>query len=165
VPVVKTAATVSKNKKIGILSTKRTAESDYQKRLIEKFATGCEVVNVGTNVVVPMVESGDVDMTVLQEELQPFQKAGIDTIALGCTHFPFVKQQIQEVVGKNVHILDSGEAIARQVQRVLQQEGIESESVKGNHKFYTTGDEEQFRAQLTRLVALEPHVTIKTIDI
>jgi glutamate racemase len=165
VPVVKTAAALSKNKKIGILSTKRTADSAYQKQLIDQFALGCEVTNVGTNVLVPMVESGDIDMVVLEKELKPFTEAGIDTLALGCTHFPFLKDQIQDIVGNTVHILDSGDAIARQVRRVIQQEGIESEAVQGTHKFYTTGDEEQFTKQLQRLVSLDPHVTIKTIDV
>lgn len=152
VPVVKTAATLSKSKRIGILSTKRTAESTYQQRLITHFAPGCEVITVGTSKMVPMVETGKVDMKVLKKELAPFVAAKIDTLALGCTHFPFLQEQIQEVLGADVQILDSSEAIARQVQRLLQQEGIESESVSGSHGFYTTGDEEVFAEQIKRLV-------------
>lgn len=152
VPVVKTASFLSKNKRIGILSTKITAQSEYQKKLIEQFALGCEVINVGTNKLISMVESGVIDTEILQQELQPFLTADIDVLALGCTHFPFLKKEMQEILGKDVHILDSSEAIARQVQRVLQQEGIESESVLGNHIFYTTGTAEQFSEQMHRLV-------------
>lgn len=153
VPVVKSAATVSKNKRIGILSTKRTAESEYQKRLITHFAVGCEVTNVGTNKLVPLVESGEIrDIGVIREELQPFIDANIDTLALGCTHFPFLRAQIQEILGENVQILDSAEAVARQVKLVLQREAIETDAVLGSHGFYTTGDEEVFKEQVKRLV-------------
>lgn len=159
VPVIKTAALLSKNKRIGILSTKRTAESEYQKQLIAQFASGCEVINLGTNKLVPMVESvlqSRIDMDVLKEELQPFIEAKIDTLALGCTHFPFLKAQMQEILGPNVQILDSGEAIARQVKRVLVQEGIESESVLGRHSFLTTGDLASFEKQVKRFVGEKP---------
>jgi len=165
VPVVKTAATRSKNKKIGILSTKTTAESDYQKRLITAFAPDCEVINIGTSKLVSMVETGVVDMTVLKEELAPFLDANIDTLALGCTHFPFLLPQIQEVLGKDVQILDSATAIARQVKHLLVTEGIESDAVLGSHKFSTTGDEEVFSAQLGRLVPDMAHVTIRKVEI
>lgn len=152
VPVVKSAAAMSKKKRIGILSTPRTAESEYQKRLIKAFAPDSEVINIGTNKLVPMVETGEVDMKVLKKELQPFLDADIDTLALGCTHFPYLTKEIQEVLGSDVHILDSGAAIARQVKRVLIQEGIESESVLGSHGFYTTGDITAFEKQVKRLV-------------
>lgn len=164
VPVVKTAAAVSKTKKIGILSTKRTAESEYQKRLIAHFAPGCEVINVGTNKLVPMVESGEVDTAVLKEELDPLIVGEIDTLALGCTHFPFLKQQIQEIVGETVQILDSAEAVARQVKLVLEREDIGTNAVLGSHGFYTTGDEEVFKEQIKRLIG-EQRGKIQTVEI
>lgn len=155
VPVIKTAVATTKNKRIGVLSTKRTAESAYQKKLIAQFAPHCDVSNVGTNVLVPMIESDAIDTTVLKQELRPFLAAKVDTLALGCTHFPFLRKEMQEVLGKGVHILDSGEAIARQVKHVLRQEGIESESVLGSHILYTTGDEELFKEQIKRLVGAQ----------
>jgi glutamate racemase len=160
VPVVKTAASLSQNKRIGILSTIRTAESEYQKKLIAQFASDCEVINIGTNKLVPMIERGEVDMAVLTEELQPFVNAKIDVLALGCTHFPFLKKEMQTILGSGVHIVDSGKAIARQVKRILQQESIESDAVLGNHAFYTTGEITMFEKQVERLVG-EKHGKIK----
>jgi len=144
VPVVKTAVAVTKNKRIGILSTTRTAQSEYQKQLIETFADGCTVFNHGTDTLVPLIEEGKAESAEMQEVLQkallPFQKENIDTLALGCTHFPFLKKQIQDVLGKNVCLLDSGGAIARHVERVLTQTDLLSENNNSYVTIYTTGN-------------------------
>lgn len=138
VPVVKTASEKTRNKKIGILSTVGTAKSAYQKKLIEKFAKDLKVLNIGTDKLVPLIEKGeDVDL-VLPKVLKPFKE--VDVLALGCTHFPLVKNKIQKILGSNVLILDSGPAIARQVRRVLIHNDILSNSKRAKHYFYTTGD-------------------------
>ena len=143
VPVIKTASKSSKDKKIGILSTVRTAESQYQKNLIKKFARGNKVLNIGTDKLVPLIESGrNVDL-VLKEELKPFINSQVDVLALGCTHFPLIKNKIQGILGSKVLILDSGPAIARQVRRVLTNNNILSSSKK-DYIFYTTGDNTSF---------------------
>ena len=153
VPVIKTAAKQSKSKRIGILSTKVTAESPYQQSLIARFANDCQVTVVGTEKLVPFVESGNHHLSkqVVEEELMPFIKAGVDTIALGCSHFPFLKDKIQEVIGKNVLLLDSSGAIARQVERVLQANQAFSDGRAVHAAFYTTGDSEHFRTTAIKL--------------
>jgi glutamate racemase len=144
VPVIKTAAEVSKNKRIGILSTTRTAQSVYQKHLIEEFSNGCIVVNEGTDALVPLIEQGRLSdshlATVLKQVLAPFQKENIDALALGCTHFPFLKKQIQQMLGPDVQLLDSGGAIARQVKRVLEHNHLLSLQKDGDVKIFTTGN-------------------------
>ncbi len=99
VPVIKTAVKLSKKKKIGILSTEITAKSEYQKQLIAKFANGVEVMNIGTNQLVPLIENGDLgeglDKT-LNEVLASFKKENIDVLVLGCSHFPLIKDRIQK---------------------------------------------------------------------
>jgi glutamate racemase len=144
VPVIKTAASVSKTKQIGILSTTHTAKSVYQKQLIETFHNGCTVVNRGTDELVPLIEQGRLNAkdlaTVLQEVLMPFQKEHIDTLALGCTHFPFLKKQMQKILGPEVRLLDSGGAIARQVRRVLKHNSALSDAIDSKIFIYTTGD-------------------------
>lgn len=148
VPAIKTAAEISKNKKIGILSTKATASSKYQKDLINKFAGHCEVINLGDSLLVPLVEKGDVDSEktriVLKKTLKKFKLSKVDTIALGCSHFPFLKKEIEKIMGDKVKILDSGAAIARQVKRVLTNNNHLSLSNNPSHTFYTTGDAEEF---------------------
>lgn len=144
VPVIKTAAEISKNKKIGILSTTRTAQSRYQKNLIATFANGCTVINIGTDNLVPLIEAGKIDdpgiTAILEEVLLPFKNEGIDTLALGCTHFPYLKSQIEQIL-PGVKLLESGGAIARQVRRVLQKNGMLSLSrAEGDIAIYTTGN-------------------------
>ena len=145
VPVVKTAAATSSNKRVGILSTTRTAQSEYQKELIESFAKECHVTNYGTDEIVPLIEKGELAGGQLEETLSRilsvFKKEHIDTLALGCTHFPFLRKQMQEILGPDVVILDSGPSIARQVRRVLEEHDTVADQAEATHKFYTTGDE------------------------
>ncbi|MDO8686886.1 MAG: glutamate racemase [Candidatus Berkelbacteria bacterium] len=156
VPVIKTAVSVTKNKKIGILSTIATSKSDYQKNLINKFAGDCEVLNLGTDKLVPLVEKGDLESgelkDVLKSELWPFLKAGIDVLVLGCSHFPFLEEKMQEILGSKVLLLDSGAAIARQVERVLTANKTLSKKKSSSHIFYTTGEEKHFRLAVNKLM-------------
>jgi glutamate racemase len=144
VPVIKTAADISVNKRIGILSTTGTAQSNYQKHLIATYSNGCSVINEGTDMLVPLIEQGKINgveiTAVLKEVLVPFQKEDIDTLALGCTHFPFLLTQIQEIL-PGVKLLESGGAIARQVRRVLlKNDMLSSQKEEGTIAVYTTGD-------------------------
>lgn len=146
VPVIKTAAAVSKNKRIGILSTTRTAQSDYQKHLIDEFANDCFVFNYGTDAVVPLIEQGKVESgemaNVLKEVLKQFSNEHIDSLALGCTHFPYLKKQIQEILGPDIQLLDSGGAIARQVKRVLEHNNTFTKQKERKIEILTTGNME-----------------------
>jgi glutamate racemase len=146
VPVIKTAAAVSKNKRISILSTTRTAQSDYQKHLIEEFANDCVVFNNGTDALVPLIEQGKVESEemadALKKVLSQFSNEDIDVLALGCTHFPFLEKQMQEFLGPSVQLLDSGGAIARQVKRVLEHNDSFAAEGDGKIEIYTTGNKE-----------------------
>lgn len=142
VPVIKTAVAVSKNKRIGILSTTATAKSRYQQQLINQFAPGCEVITVGADSLVPFVERGETQTAeleaVLVVALAPFVKRGVDTVALGCSHFPFLKEGIARVLGENVTLLDSGDAVARHTKRVLEARGELSLANSPTHMFFST---------------------------
>ncbi|MBI2622350.1 glutamate racemase [Candidatus Microgenomates bacterium] len=166
VPVVRTASKLSKNKKIGILSTTRTAESQYQKDLIQNFAGDCELINIGTDKLVPLIEKGNMQdkmiQIILHKELKPFVNYGIDTLALGCSHFPLIKGQIQKELSSKVLVLDSGTAIARQVQRVLQGRNQLSTSGAINYIFYTTGNKAQF-SEILR--SMEYNNEVKQVDL
>lgn len=148
VPVVKKAVEVSKKKKIGILSTNNTASSHYQKHLLDQFARGVVVVNRGTNKLVPLVEKGEIEgealERILEQVLLPFQGVEVDVLALGCTHFPFLKKQMKQILGSQVTLLDSGQAIARQVQRVLERNSALGKREKVTHQLFTTGDKAIF---------------------
>lgn len=167
VPAVKTAVEHSKNKRIGILSTTATANSKHQKDLIANFARGLHVINLGTNQLVPYVEKGEIEgekvKEVLKKTLEEFLRKEVDTIALGCSHFPFLKEEIGEIVGDKVKILDSGGAIAMQVRRVLTNNNKLSLSNSLSYVFYTTGDPIQFSAVAKKLVGGKLGDLIKSV--
>ncbi len=151
VPVIKTAVGATKTNTIGVLSTTKTAQSEYQKSLLKEYSDGKHAINLGTDRLVPLIEKGELNdalFKTLKEELEPFRKAHVDVLALGCTHFPFLKKEMQKILGKNVMLLDSGAAIARQVRKVLEQNKMLARKTKGEHLLYTTGDRNIF----TRIV-------------
>jgi len=141
VPVVKTAVEKSKNNKIGIFSSKVTAQSKYQKELIHKFAKGYHVINIGSAGLVSLIENLKFDEVnkVLKKELKIFKDTNIDVLALGCSHFPLVVKQIRQFM-PGILILDSSKAVCRQVKRILIQNNNLSSFTKPSYTFYTTGD-------------------------
>ncbi|MEK7534546.1 MAG: glutamate racemase [Patescibacteria group bacterium] len=168
VPPIKTAARYSNNKKIGILSTLTTSQSIYQKRLIDTFAKNCEVVNISASEVVPFVERGEVEGKEVKELtemlLREFLAKDVDAIALGCSHFPFLREEIEKIVGSKVKILDSGNAIARQARRVLTNNNSLSLSKNTLHEFYTTGNAEEFVKVSKKLVGDKFRRLIKEVQ-
>ena len=148
VPVIKKAAEITKNKHIGIFSTTKTAESNYQKELIQRFAQDCAITSVGSDEIVPLIEAGKAqgkDMkNVLERVLAPFKDAEIDTLCLGCTHFPIIENDIQEILGKEVILLEPSSAIARHTKKILMHNNEISDELNKKYTFYTTGDSRQF---------------------
>lgn len=144
VPVVKTAAERSKTKKFAVLSTPFTANSLYQKYLIEEFANGCSALNIGCDTIVEQIEEGNTNSRVMEKKLKrilrPVIQSGCDIIALGCTHFAFIRQLIERIVGTGIAVIDSGPAVARHVARILTHNRLLATSTKPTHLFVTTGD-------------------------
>jgi len=170
VPVIKTASEITKNNKIGVLSTARTAKSRYQKSIIKKFADNLKILNLGTDKLVPIVESGEIKGArinkVLKEALKPFSDFNVDVLALGCSHFPFLKRQIGQILGKNVLILDSAGAIARQTKRVLKNNNELSVYNSFGHALYTTGDLNKFNRLSKKILGKRfENVLIKRISL
>jgi glutamate racemase len=163
VPVIKTAALVSKTKKIIVLSTEFTARSAYQRKLIRKFADGSRVFNIGCPTLVSRVEKGTLSGIAVTKELRtiltPAVKKGADVIALGCTHFPFLKDQIRAIVGQDIAILDSGGAVARHVGRVLEQNNILAPGSGGTHVFYSTRKRDG--ASITASTLLKKNIQVR----
>lgn len=159
VPVIKSAVKYTKNKKIGIFSTVITANSNYQKSLIKDWTKDYSVLNLGTSKLVPLIEKLDFDSidNILEQELEPFVKAKIDALALGCSHFPLIKDKIQKFL-PNVLILDSAEAVSSQVKKILEHNNLVSNSVNRSYNFYNSADlepMEYFVDKLTKEAGIE----------
>jgi glutamate racemase len=131
VPAIKPAAQHSKTHRIGLLATPATVKRVYTNGLIADYAGNCEVIRVGSNELVLQAEAllagKDVSLDVLESVLQPFMLdddlPSIDTIVLGCTHFPLLKQQLQ-IVLPNVSWVDSGEAVAKRIHCLLKEQSL-----------------------------------------
>lgn len=127
-PAIKPAALNSKTKVVGILATKGTLKSELLFETSQRFAQGVEVVEQVGEGLVSLIESGkmhSLEMTnLLRKHVLPMLEKNIDHLVLGCTHYPFLTDQIKEIVGNQVTILDSGEAIARQTKVILEQENL-----------------------------------------
>lgn len=144
-PAIKPAALKSKTKVVGILATKSTLNSELLFETSQRFAQGVDVIEKVGEGLVSLIESGDMHsakMTdLLNKHIQPMLEKNIDHLVLGCTHYPFLTDQIKEIVGDKVGIIDSGEAIARQTKVILQEENlINPESGEISRVFYTNKD-------------------------
>ncbi|WP_096619193.1 glutamate racemase [Candidatus Enterovibrio altilux] len=125
VPAIKPAAALSQMKKIGLLATPATVQRPYTYQLVKKFMRDCDINMIGSTELVLMSESKlcgkPVDKRKLQNILAPFINQ-VDYIVLGCTHFPLLKSEIQEIVGDSCTIIDSGKAVACRVAELLIEE-------------------------------------------
>ena len=120
VPAIKPAALQSHNRRIGLLATPATVRRPYLESLISEFALDCTITRVGSSELVRLAENWmattTIDPRVLARILDPLQEAGVDTVVLGCTHFPLIRPLLESVLGAGVNWVDSGSAIARRIQ-------------------------------------------------
>ncbi|MFM1955858.1 MAG: hypothetical protein RIR20_678 [Pseudomonadota bacterium] len=123
-PAVKPAAAASKTGVIGVLATSGTLKSAQFAALLEHYGQQVEVVTQACHGLVECVERGELDSTATQDLLasyvQPLIAAGADTIVLGCTHYPFVRPLIENLVGDDVVLIDTGAAVAKELKRRLE---------------------------------------------
>jgi glutamate racemase len=143
VPAIKPAANLSLTKRIGLLATPATVNRSYTDQLISDYAQGCEVIKVGSSELVQEAEKllrgQAVSANVLQMVLKPFKneqgKPLVDTIVLGCTHFPLLRTQLAEQL-PGINWVDSGQAIANRVSHLLASVTDMSKNVSSTHQIY-----------------------------
>lgn len=124
VPAIKPAAQISQTKTIGLLATKGTVNRPYVDELARKYAADCVVEKIGTTDLVEIVEekqrTGKVDMARLQKVIAPWQHhSTLDTVILGCTHFPLVKEELSQLLPNVPFFVEPGNGIAHRVQDLL----------------------------------------------
>ena len=122
-PGVKPAVALTRTGKVGVLATQGTLTGDRFQSLVERFAGGVEVITQPCPGLVECVERGDLDgreaRTLTERYVLPLVVRGVDTLVLGCTHYPFLRPLIEQIAGPDVQIVDTGEAVARQTRKVL----------------------------------------------
>jgi glutamate racemase len=156
-PAVKPAAEYTRTGKVGILATPATFQGELYASVVERFANGVEIFQNTCSGLVQEIEqgnlNGDETRRILEEALQPMLEKNIDTVVLGCTHYPFVIPLIQEIVGEGVRVIDPAPAVARQVRRVLEAQGLKRTSDQpGMTKLITSGDVDKLETLLPMLL-------------
>ena len=156
-PAVKPAAETTQTGIVGVLATPTTFSGELYTSVVERFARGVAIYKDTCPGLVEQIEAGKLrdaaTRAILVEALAPMLAAGIDTIVMGCTHYPFVIPLIEEITGTGVRVIDPAPAVARQVRRLLtQRELINTHAEGGNVQFYTSGKPETLVAPLPGLL-------------
>lgn len=129
VPAIKPAAALSGNRRIGVLATPATIARPYLAELIQSYASDCVIERIGHPELVCWIEQqlsgGQIPSGALDKALQPFRSVGVDTVVLGCTHYPLVAPLLRQLLPGVSNWVDSGDAIARRVGWLLEQAGMD----------------------------------------
>jgi glutamate racemase len=156
-PAVKPAAEQSHSKIVGVLATYATFQGEVYASVVERFANGVTLLQDHCPGLVAQIEKGDLNgpqtEEILHKALDPMLLQGIDTVVLGCTHYPFVIPLNKQIVGPEVNVIDPAPAVARQVKRLLEAHHLLNLSGKKvGTRFITTGNTEDFKRLLPTFI-------------
>lgn len=156
-PAVKPAAEATQTGKVGVLATPATFQGALYASVVERFGAGVELLQNTCPGLVSQIEKGELatqaTRQILEEALFPMLEKKIDTVVLGCTHYPFVIPLIQEIVGENVRVIDPAPAVVRQTGKLLDMGvGRNTSSTKGDVRIYSSGDITKVQAVLPVLL-------------
>jgi len=163
-PAVKPAAEQTHSGVVGVLATPATFMGALYASVLERFAQGVTVLQDTCPGLVGQIEKGELESpetkTILMAALAPMLEKGIDTVVLGCTHYPFVIPQIKKIVGENVRVIDPAPAVARQAMRLLEP-GAQSPVVinADDVVYFTTGQPSAMQSLLPKLLGEAGMVT------
>jgi glutamate racemase len=155
-PAVKEAVYATQNKRIGVIGTKATVKSRTYEKEIRQLDAKIKVVTCACPLFVPFVEEGwlkgRVVLDVARKYLEPLKKAKVDTVILGCTHYPLLKSVIQKILGSKVKLIDSARQVALEVKNILDSEGLLNTGRTGRHQFYVSDNPEWFGSLAERFL-------------
>jgi glutamate racemase len=148
VPAVKPAAERSRAKRIGVLATRRTVNDPYTKDLVDRFASGCQVVSLAGTDIVEFVEHRYFGATeaekeaVVAEAIREFRDKGVDEVVLACTHFLYLADTITRLLGPSVELVDSREGVCKRVGILLDRGDIRAPAgpVPARPMLYLSGE-------------------------
>jgi glutamate racemase len=172
-PEAHAAVQATRNRRIGLMATEATVEAGRYGLLVHDLDAGAELVPVACPALVPLIESDDPfageTTEAVREYAAPLKDAGVDTVILGCTHYPLIRPIFQRVFGREVTLVFSAEETAREVAEVLARKGIENDGAReGQYRFLTTGDPDAFRSLGARFLQLPiarvEHVELSVLD-
>ncbi|MFA5725952.1 MAG: glutamate racemase [Candidatus Omnitrophota bacterium] len=155
-PGAREAVYATQNKRVGVIGTKGTIKSCAYENEIKQLDPRVKVIAAPCPLFVPFVEegwlSGNVVKSVVKYYLKPLKKAGVDTLILGCTHYPLLKRLIKDEMGENVALIDSAKQVAIEVNNILASEGLLRKEGTGKHKFFVSDNPEWFSSLAERFL-------------
>lgn len=148
-PGAKNAVDSTRNNKVGVIGTNATISSKAYEKAVKSISSRVSVYSEACPLFVPLVEEGwtgrKVTDEIASEYLRPLKSKGIDTLILGCTHYPLLKGAIKKVMGEKVLLVDSAMAVAKEAMDILDASGlINNAPGKKSHKFYVSDEPEHF---------------------
>jgi glutamate racemase len=158
-PQAEIASAITANGRVGVLATPNTVESGAYRRALEALGRGLVVTEVEAPKLAPFIQEGSIfdegTMEMARAYCAPLKGAEIDTLILGCTHYPLVAPMLQRILGRDVRLVSGGHAVAAAVQRNLEREGLAREPAgEGGYDFLCTGDVDSFRELGTRFLQM-----------
>jgi glutamate racemase len=157
-PEAHAAVQATRNRRIGVLATEATVRSGRYEDAIHGLDAGAQVVAVAGLKLVPLIEAAaptdEID-TAVREYALPLKEAGVDTVILGCTHYPLIRPVFERVFGRATTLVYSADETAREAAETLARKGVGNDPVRdGSVRFATTGAPEDFRALGERFLQL-----------
>ncbi len=155
-PAVKSAAAATKNGIIGVLATSGTLKSAQFAALLESYGRNVEVVTQACVGLVECIERGELNTAstkdLIRQYCTPLLAEGADTIVLGCTHYPFVRDVIADIVGKEIILIDTGAAVAKQLKRQMAENDLQSKNQQiAKVRFWTNSNAANAKQVITQL--------------
>jgi glutamate racemase len=168
-PQAEIAAAITDSGRVGVLATPNTVESGAYRAALEAQGRALDVTEVQAPDLAPFIQDGSpFDEGVLEMArayCTPLKRAEVDTLILGCTHYPLVAPMLQRILGRDVRLVSGGHAVAAAVQRTLERRGLaRAREGEGEYRFLCTGDAESFRELGTRFLQM-PLGTVERVEI
>jgi glutamate racemase len=168
-PQAEIAAAITDSGRVGVLATPNTVESGAYRRALEDEGRALAVTEVEAPDLAPFIQQGspfdESTMEMARAYCAPLKRAEVDTLILGCTHYPLVAPMLQRILGRNVRLVSGGHAVAAAAQRSLVRQGLAREpDGEGAYRFLCTGDVESFRGLGTRFLQM-PLGEVERIDV
>ncbi len=158
-PEAEIAAAITTNGRVGLLATPATVDAGAYRHALESQGRGLDVIEVAAPDLAPIIQNGfPFDEGVVETArsyCRPLHRADVDTVILGCTHYPLVAPMLQRILGRDVRLVTAGHAVAAAAQRVLETQGLESlREGEGDYRFLCTADVESFKELGTRFLQM-----------
>ncbi len=158
-PGAREAVRTTKTKKVGVIGTKATVRSGAYEKAITKYDPQVSVLSAPCPLFVPIAEEGlendRIAELISKRYLLDIKKSGIDTLVMGCTHYPILEGAITKVMGKNVTVVNTGKETAKDVKKTLEARGIINDSGRGGSEYFVTDSPDTFKEIGSRFLGEE----------